>query len=376
MLTKQVNRKCRELTKESKRLYQIQRLHIYDKGSRNSISGVNATVFGGSSPLGMMIGSRLTTMGSTCVYPHRATGDFHNSVFREVRVSGDLGYKTAIKLTDFTDQDEIDVTLKHSNVVVCAIGSRRHHRTQLDFEDANINIPRTIAKAVRDKGDIKRFIYISAAGADPNSASKRLRTKWIGEQEVKEICPDVTILRPTTMFNNIEPNNSFQGKWGMQMKLFNRTFFRIEGSNGLIQPVDCDDVALAALNCLKMDETIGQTYELGGPHVYTHDEIYEQFYNCTGIRPYIIPIKMEVAMEWMHSHKLSSIYRYFGKYWMYPEFMYGEHVDVTVHPDAKTFEDLYIQPISFGHKVKDYMTDIYTYYNSQDEMPLDNVRQA
>lgn len=376
MLTKQVHNKTRELTKKAKRCYEIQRLHIYDKGGRNSVSGINATLFGGTSPLGAAIGSRLTMMGSTCVYPHRATGDFSNPIFRELRVAADLGYKTSIKLTDFTDQDEIDVTLKHSNVVICTVGSRKFFNNHKDFEDANINVPRTIAKAVRDKGDkVKRFIYVSAAGADPNSSSRRLRTKWIGEQEVKEICPDVTILRPTTMFNEFEPNNSFQGKWGYMMKMFNRTLFRIEGSNGLIQPVDADDVALAAVNCLKMDETIGQTYELGGPHVYTHDEVYEQLFNATGIRPYIIPIKLEVALEWMHSYKLSSIYRYAGKYWMYPEILMGEHVDVTVQPDAKTFEDLYIKPISFGHKTKDYVADIYSYYNTQDEKPLDNVRQ-
>ena len=38
---------------------------------------------------------------------------------------------------------------------------------------------------------MKRLIHISAAGADPNSQSMRLRTKWIGEQEVKEILPEL-----------------------------------------------------------------------------------------------------------------------------------------------------------------------------------------
>ena len=39
------------------------------------------------------------------------------------------------------------------------------------------------------------------------------------------------------------------------------------------------DVAQALLNALKMPETIGQTYELGGPHVYTLLECYEMFHN-------------------------------------------------------------------------------------------------
>jgi dTDP-4-dehydrorhamnose reductase len=59
----------------------------------------------------------------------------------------------------------------------------------------------------------------------------RLRTKWIGEQEVKEICPNVTIIRPTYMFNSMEPNQTIAGKWGMQLKMFNRMNFVIEGMN-------------------------------------------------------------------------------------------------------------------------------------------------
>lgn len=248
MLSKISKKKTKDLVQKSRRCYEVQRLHVYDKGTRNSISGIKATVFGGSSIVGSHIGARLTLMGSVCVYPHRSTGDFSNQVFRELRVAADMGYKTAIKLTDFTDQDEIDVTLKHSNVAICTIGSRRFHKNIKDFEDSNINVPRTIAKAVKANKNIKRFIYISAAGADPNSASRRLRTKWIGEQEVKEIYPEVTILRPTTIFNTLDPNNSFQGKWGMMMKMFNRTMFRVEGANGLIQPVEANDIALATIN--------------------------------------------------------------------------------------------------------------------------------
>ena len=125
-----------------------------------------------------------------------------------------------------------------------------------------------MAKAVKNSPQIKRFIYVSAAGADPNSQSKRLRTKWIGEQEVKAIYPDVTILRPTYMVQGINPNTTIAAKWGMHMKMFNRMMFQIEGMNGNVQPVFSNDVALAIMNCLKMDETIGKSYDLGGPHIY------------------------------------------------------------------------------------------------------------
>ena len=236
---------------------------------------MKGTLFGGSSILGAFVGGELTRKGSVMVYPYRNVGAVHQAVFRELKVMADLGYKTALRLTDFTCEREVGLSMRDSNVVICTIGSRHFYDSEEEFRIANVEIPKTIAKCVADNPNVKRFIYVSAAGADPNSPSHRLRTKWAGENAVKKIYPDVTVIRPTVMQQHIEPNDTFTGKWGAMMKTFNRTFFQVEGANGLIQPVYTGDVCEAILNCLKMDESIGQTYELGGPHVYTYNEIYE-----------------------------------------------------------------------------------------------------
>jgi NADH dehydrogenase (ubiquinone) 1 alpha subcomplex subunit 9 len=47
-----------------KRFYEQQRLQVYSEGSRNSISGIKACVFGGSSVLGTLTGGTLTQFGS------------------------------------------------------------------------------------------------------------------------------------------------------------------------------------------------------------------------------------------------------------------------------------------------------------------------
>ena len=127
-------------------------------------------------------------------------GIWDNGV-KDLKATADLGYKSMIKLQDFTSERELKYSMANSNVAISCVGSRVFYKKESDFEEANIRVPMAIAKAVKDSPQIKRFVYVSAAGADPNSQSKRLRTKWIGEQEVKEICPDVTILRPTLMVN-------------------------------------------------------------------------------------------------------------------------------------------------------------------------------
>lgn len=345
----------------------MQRLHVQEQSARNSYSGIQMTMFGGTSPLGSTLGGMLTRMGTQAIYPYRHNATLWDTRFKELKTTADLGYKTYMRLTDFTNEKEIGYTLKDSNTVISCIGSKVYTKKDKDFEDSNIRVPMAIAKAVKaNKGKVKRFIYISAAGADPNSHSRRLRTKWLGEQEVKDIYPEVTILRPTYMFNLLNSNVTIAGKWGMHMKMFNRMNWLCEGMNGKIQPVFVNDVALAILNCLKMEETIGQTYDLGGPHVYTYEEIYEEFFNNCNIKPYTSVVKLEDAYEYYHYKWWQSFYRQLFRTWLYPEFMTAEAQDLVVNPKNKGFADLYIKPVSFGQKVQEYVNDIYWLYNAQE----------
>ena len=89
--------------------------------------------------------------------------------FKELKPTADLGYKTFMRLTDMTSETECSYTLKESNVVISCIGSKVYYKKEKDFEDSNIRVPMAIAKAVKNSKKVKRFIYVSAAGADPNS---------------------------------------------------------------------------------------------------------------------------------------------------------------------------------------------------------------
>ena len=83
-------------------------MHVYDQGGRNSLSGIDATVFGASGVLGMTTGTMLTRIGSTVVYPYRGTSTIWDDKFKEVKPTADLGYKAYVKLNDFTKESEIE----------------------------------------------------------------------------------------------------------------------------------------------------------------------------------------------------------------------------------------------------------------------------
>ena len=82
-----------------RRYYDLKRVHVYDTAKqRNSISGINATVFGGTSSLGMVTGSMLTRIGSTCIYPYRQATTIWDIKFKELKPTADMGYKAYVKL--------------------------------------------------------------------------------------------------------------------------------------------------------------------------------------------------------------------------------------------------------------------------------------
>ena len=95
------------LVSTPKRNYELQRLHVYERGGRNSISGINATVFGASSSLGLTIGSKLTSIGSTAIYPYRGQATLWDDKFKEIKPTADLGYKAYVKLKDMTNENDI-----------------------------------------------------------------------------------------------------------------------------------------------------------------------------------------------------------------------------------------------------------------------------
>lgn len=119
------------------------------------------TLFGGTSPIGTVLGGMLTRMGTMAIYPYRHAATLWDRNFKELKTTADLGYKAYVKLTDFTSEKEVAYTMKDSNVVISCIGSKMYAKKDKDFEDSNIRVPMAIAKAVKNNPKVKRFIMLS-----------------------------------------------------------------------------------------------------------------------------------------------------------------------------------------------------------------------
>lgn len=98
-----------------------------------------------------------------------------------------------------------------------------------------------------------------------------------------------------------------------------------------------------------MPETVGKTYELGGPHVYSMLEIYEIIFNIIQRRPKLVYFPHEIATKVAQHFKNWEFFNY--------DYMIKSKLDVVVSPNANTIKDLYIQPVAFPQAVQKYVEE-------------------
>lgn len=93
----------------------------------------------------------------------------------------------------------LDETILPSKLYQTGLNLASDERRNFDLEDVNVEGAERIAEAVA-KYDIDRFIHMSSYNADKNSSSAFYRTKGRGEEVVRSIFPETTIVRPAPVF--------------------------------------------------------------------------------------------------------------------------------------------------------------------------------
>lgn len=152
------------------------------------------------------------------------------------------------------------------------------------FRRAHTELARTILQAVRSAG-VPRLLQVSALKAGPDAPSYYLRSKGEAEKLIRDSSNlDWVIFRPSVMFG---PGDSFLNRFAGLLASV-PFVFPLARPKARFQPVLVDDVIEAILRCLHGVSSIGQTYELGGPQVYTLREVVELVAKLTGQRKWII----------------------------------------------------------------------------------------
>jgi uncharacterized protein YbjT (DUF2867 family) len=133
---------------------------------------------------------------------------------------------------------------------------------------------------------VERLIHVSGADADPAADSPYVRARGIGEDLVKGAFEGATILRPNVIFG---PGDSFFNTLaGMARRTPVLPLFGRGRTN--LQPVFVGDVAAACARILADPSTRGETYELGGPRVYTYKVLLRLVLKQVDRRRSLVPV--------------------------------------------------------------------------------------
>ncbi|MEF9600769.1 complex I NDUFA9 subunit family protein [Paracoccus sp. PXZ] len=232
------------------------------------------TIYGGSGFLGRQIARIMAAQGWRIRVAVRRPN--------EAGVVRTYGAPGQVEPVPCNVRDDLSVTacMADADAVINCVGIMvREGKNTFDaiHEEAAGRIARIAAET-----GVKRFVHVSAIGADPDSDSRYAASKGRGEAAVLAQRPDAVILRPSVMFG---PDDHFYNRIASMTRL--GPILLVPGAKTQMQPVYVEDVARAAAMAASGQAEPG-IYELGGPDVLTMREVAQQVLTATGRRRAII----------------------------------------------------------------------------------------
>lgn len=170
------------------------------------------------------------------------------------------------------------------------------HGDEAAFARTHVELPEKLARACLTVG-VKRLVHISALGAEPAAAgtapSRYLRSKSRGEAALQAAVSQglqLTVLRPSVIFG---ADDRFLNLFAALQRVF--PVMPLAGAQARFQPVWVEDVAQAVTHCLQDARSVGQTYELCGPRVYTLKELVQLAGRAAGVPRPVIGLPMALG---------------------------------------------------------------------------------
>jgi len=241
-------------------------------------NGKLATVFGGSG----FIGRQIVWFLARRDYRVRAAVR-RPELAGYLQPMGVVGQIHAVQ-SNLRFSDSVVRAVEGAETVINAVGILAPEGAQT-FEAVHVEGARRAAKAAREAG-ARRFVHISAIGADSQSQSRYAATKAKGEEAVLAEFPSAIILRPSIVFG---PEDRFFNRFAALARI-SPVLPLIGGGHTKFQPVFSGDLGEATANAAIDFGTPGTIYEIGGPEIVTFRDILEATLRYAGRRRLLLPL--------------------------------------------------------------------------------------
>jgi len=239
------------------------------------------TILGGGGFIGRYLVRNLTKKNYRCIISTRKA--FQKGYLKTQATPG------AIELLDWNPNNfsELKEAIKNSDVVINLIGILYETRKQ-KFYNIHTNIPEAVAKICAES-DVKKFIHVSAIGANENSKSLYQKSKYQGEVKALTNFKNTVIVRPSVVCGT---EDNFTNLFS---KLSILPVIPIVGINYKFQPILVNDVADALVKVIESKNNEKKIYEIGGPKVISFGDMVKSILKTINKKRLVVPMPMSLA---------------------------------------------------------------------------------
>ena len=168
------------------------------------------------------------------------------------------------EIVNFNDTADYAAKFGEGDVIFCCIGTtqKKVKNDKMAYEKIDLDIPVNAARIGIDKG-FKKFLIVSAIGANENASNFYLKLKGKIENKLKEFAyQSISIFRPSLLLGPREEYRLGEKIARVLTEIFSFLFF---GFLEKYHPVDAEKVAIAMVKQSKLS--------VPGTHYFTYAEI-------------------------------------------------------------------------------------------------------
>jgi len=239
------------------------------------------TILGGGGFIGRYLVRNLTKKNYRCIISTRKA--FQKGYLKTQATPG------AIELIDWNPNNfsELKEAIKNSDIVINLIGILYETRKQ-KFYNIHSGIPEAISK-ICNNSDVKKFIHVSAIGANETSKSLYQKSKFQGEIKALDNFKNTIIIRPSVVCGT---EDNFTNLFS---KLSILPVIPIVGINYKFQPILVTDVASAIVEAIETKGNEGKIYEIGGPKIISFGEMVKSILKIINKKRFVVEMPMPIA---------------------------------------------------------------------------------
>jgi len=239
------------------------------------------TILGGGGFIGRYLVRNLTKKNYRCIISTRKA--FQKGYLKTQATPG------AIELIDWNSNNfsELKDAIKNSDIVINLIGILYETRKQ-KFYNIHSGIPEAVSK-ICSESDVKKFIHVSAIGANETSKSLYQKSKFQGEVKALNNFKNTVIIRPSVVCGT---EDNFTNLFS---KLSILPVIPVVGINYKFQPILVTDVADAIVQAIESRGNEGKIYEIGGPKVISFRDMVKSILKTINKKRFVVEMPMSIA---------------------------------------------------------------------------------